>query len=123
MGKPEGNAVGNAVGKVFGNGGKVLGNGGRVLGKGKGKGNVLLCPASATVGAPASVGRITVGALVGVRGVMVGFDGRPGVSGVIGATAGELGWIALLAPASISGLTVVSGVGASATSGASLESD
>ncbi len=57
--------LGNVLGKVFGKPGNVLGNGGKVLGNGNGNGNVL-CPASATAGAPASVGCRTVGPVVGV---------------------------------------------------------
>jgi hypothetical protein len=77
-GKPEGKVVGNAVGKLFGKGGNVLGNGGSVLGRGKGNGNVFR-PASTTgEGAPASIGRTTVGPVAGVPvGVLMV---RPGVT-------------------------------------------
>jgi hypothetical protein len=108
-----GNAVGK-VGKVLGNGGKVLGNGGKVLGNGNGNGNVLR-PASVTTGAPASVGRTTVGPVVGVP------MGTPGRFGVTAVTAGFVP-VWLPEPASINGLTVVSGAWGSSTSGGTLES-
>lgn len=104
-----GNVLGKVLGKlgkVLGNGGSVLGNGGNVLGNGNGNGSPLR-PASVTVGVPASAGRTTVGPVLGVPGEVVGVPGRVGDTGVTGGfeptPAPE--------PASISGLTVVSGAG------------